>query len=124
MSYLTRHIAEWGKNPFKKIHLEMLLLHVIQSVQKISIDSLISRLITLEQSISKKELSIPPPPKAELKPETPPAPKLETPPPPIEEKKPSSPPPVKKDPTLQQAKYDTMMRFAAVELDGVVRSPK
>ncbi|MBS0629773.1 MAG: DNA polymerase III subunit gamma/tau [Verrucomicrobia bacterium] len=120
------------KTPFKQIHLEMLLLDLTRSLRKISLESLVTRLIELE---------------ARLKTEAPvetavieKAPEIPEPIAVVIEKAPEEKgsetqtsipePPSKKDepikkqpqpPKQHPSKYDTLIRFAAVELDGSVK---
>ncbi len=110
-------IQQLSKSSFKRIHLEMLLLRLIRSKQVSTIGALTER---LEHLISGNPLpSQPPLP-------TPPEKKVELAPPPAVQKvktssknpKPSaaSPSGVKK-----KSDYDTLIRFAAVELEGSVQ---
>ncbi len=107
------------KTPFKKIHLEMLFLNLVRSAHKISLESLIERLLELEQKLGtpppqqlKEEKAPPPEEKVIISKE--PAPKV---PEPIKEE-PQQPTPPKDD--IPPGKYETLIRFAAVELDGTV----
>ncbi|NGX27011.1 MAG: DNA polymerase III subunit tau [Chlamydiae bacterium] len=99
---------QMSKTPFKRIHLEMLLATLVRKSQHISLDHLISRLLELEGK-GEGEAPPPPPPKQEI-----PAPE------PIKEEihiKETKEPP-KND--VHPSKYDTLIRFAAVELEGSV----
>lgn len=106
-------LIDWQKQmhrvPFKAIHLEMLLHSLIRSVHALSLDELVSRLFELEERLKqeKPKQKAPPPPK-----------KVEAAPKPIKEK------PIEKPPqepiAAPQSKYDTLVRFAAVELEGTV----
>lgn len=107
LDYLAKWIQELHTSSFKRINIEMILLHLLQSKDRVSIDALVQRLSELEG-------------KAPLEPV----------PPPVEKKEPIAvaPPPVeKKEPEADQSffekqhRYDTVMRFASVELNGSVK---
>jgi DNA polymerase III subunit gamma/tau len=110
IDYLSHHLHELGKTPFKKIDLEMIFLHILQSRNKLSIDVLIRRLIELESKLPKSQ-EIP------LKNPLPEKPQA------IQNKEETAqtPPISQNERVRQQSKYDTMMRFAAVELEGSVK---
>ncbi len=138
------------KTPFKKIHLEMLLFDLVRSSHKIPLDSLVQRLIDLETRLKTgtpspiKEFQVEEPapieqvvipikepklapakqvtvPKEE---EPTPLPKVETP----KVTKAPSPPSGEVAKNIEQpvpneenpSKYETLVRFAAVELEGSV----
>jgi len=147
------------KTPFKQIHLEMLLLDLTRSLQKVSFESLVDRLIDLEARLKNEtpvtqkepESKIEAPkvtiqrqpepmleaPKvtierqSEPKLEDPKAtierqlePKLEDPKVAIEkqpEPKLEAPKPIQKINKVPSSKYETLVRFAAVELEGSVK---
>ncbi|NGX37686.1 MAG: DNA polymerase III subunit tau [Chlamydiae bacterium] len=92
------------KTPFKRIHLEMLLLNLVRSAKRLPLDNLVQRLLELEKR--QPPVVTAPAPK--------PAPPVE-PPKIVEEKKPE---PSKDD--THSSHYDTLIRFAAVELEGIV----
>lgn len=121
-------LIEWQqymlKTPFKKIHLEMLLLNLVRSAHKISLESLIQRLFELEKNLTSSQESEVELPSQEAKLES----ALE---PPNEIKKDPAPEPPKQEETPKPAppkqeippgKYETLIRFAAVELDGTVNT--
>ncbi len=114
LDFLIHSMQQLQKSSFKKITLEMLLLKIINSSNRIPIDSLIKRLKSLEKNISSQdENPLPPVPieeKVSLKPIAFNIEKQE------EEKLP--PEKITEDINERQ-RYDTLMRFAAVELEGV-----
>jgi DNA polymerase III subunit gamma/tau len=111
--YLLDYLVQWhqtaSKSPFKRVSLEMILLHILRSKHRVSAADLVFRLENLQQT-----------------PE--PAPIVEH--TPVIEKKPETKQPVaeKKQPALKEEKpkvqvattsrHDTLMRFASVELEG------
>lgn len=135
--YIIEFLLEWGyklsKTPFKHVALETLLLHLIQSSRRVSLDTLVHRLLALEQTFA-TPLSPALISEKVMKKETP-IPVAKSPPPPIEEapkvvqnqiapEKPLLKEEVKETPApIDQGKkshYDTLLRFAAVELEGIV----
>ncbi|MCH9627719.1 MAG: DNA polymerase III subunit tau [Chlamydiales bacterium] len=88
----------------EKTALEMLLLRIVRTHQRISIDQLVERLVSLEARLDQPVVE--PPPKKVSQPAPKPAPKKAAPPPP-------QPVGVK-----EQSHFDTLMRFAAKELSG------
>jgi DNA polymerase-3 subunit gamma/tau len=132
MDFLMRTLHLAMKTPFKRVGVEMVLLHLIRSKQRIPIESLVKRLTQLEQgappqapeSVTTKEIKTAPPAVAKLfEPPSPPTPSLpeemSTPPPPAPvtpiTEQPSS------SPRLKQSKHETVMRFAAIELEGTIK---
>ena len=128
LDYLMQIMQHLHKSPFKKITLEMILLKIIRSKNRISPQALIQRLAALE---NKTTPNLAPTVKAELQKTTPAKAPL------APEKK---EPPVKKEPLKLQptplalaspktaetppkaeSHYDTLMRFTAVELEGIVK---
>ena len=137
--YILDYLINWHdkihKSPFKRVTLEMVLLHILRSKHRISASDLVLRLEQLtdspvEQSpspiIPKPEVAIKAPsqevviPKQEATPPKPPLPPTaEIPPPPPKEPLP------KEEPSHQgisSTHYDTLTRFAAVELEGTLSS--
>lgn len=128
--YILDYLIEWhrelARTPFKRITLEMVLLHLIRSRHRIPIQTLVHRLLELEKG---KPLPV----AKEAEPivqEKPKPPEAVAPPPPaviIKEKPPeSAPAPVAKEkpkesPASHPTKYETVMRFAAVELEGIIK---
>lgn len=86
------------KTPFKRIHLEMLLLNLVRSYRRPSLDELVSRLIALEERPQEVKQQ--------------------------EEPKPTPPAPVVQSAAAHPSRYDTLMRFAAVELEGTVTNTR
>jgi DNA polymerase-3 subunit gamma/tau len=133
LDLLIQASQQMAKTPFKRVHLEMVLLNLIRSPFRISIDTLAKRLIKLEHGVPSlpkveqlksssaqtevsREVSPPPAPKIEKK--LPVPEKVESPAPlQAEAVKDSAPTPVPET-TLPQHRYDTLTRFAAVELEG------
>ncbi|ADI38773.1 DNA polymerase III subunit gamma/tau [Waddlia chondrophila 2032/99] len=114
IDYLVKTQQEIRFAPSPRIALEAALLHVIRTVHKIPIEVIVQRLAELEN----KALSIPqtasPPPVAQ------PAPK----PKPKEAAQPKEKPkpmPAKLIDPEKQAQYDTLLQFAAVELEGTLQ---
>jgi DNA polymerase III subunit gamma/tau len=116
-----------SKTTLKQIHLEMLFATLVQNVRKISLNGLIERLLELEERLKEpKRESIEPPPPEEKVVET----IQEEPPPPIEEpvveppQEEQTPPPKEEiidTNNLHPSRVDTLIRFAAVELQGSVQ---
>jgi len=116
LDYLISTLQRMQRGGFKKIHIEMALLQIINSKKRITPQTLIRRLIELEKKI-----------------ESPPMPEKAAPPKPIAkvlppaEKKAEIPKPADKPEIIasEQAakpwKHDSVLRFAAVELDGSVK---
>ncbi len=163
--YILDFLIHWqqqiGKTPFKRVSLEMILLHILRSKQRVTLPALVKRLIELEQrGASAPEIS----PKMEQptikEPVAPVAPKedhsleevllkkfkekIEAAPVPIEPEPIAEKPPLVLSKTqweaaailhtnlpsespketaapASQSRYDTLMRFAAVELEGIIK---
>lgn len=130
-----------------RIALEALLLRVLRIHQRVPVDFLIRRLHELEQRIQgspapqKNQDAPPPSSKPEVEPHPSPsplskseaAPQQSSPPAPSKpamesQPSPSTPPPplpAAKIPAKQQSQYDTLLQFAAVELEGTIqKKPK
>ncbi len=133
IDYLMHWYKEIHRTPFKRVTLEMILLHLIRSQKRVSLPQLVRRLEELSNPHSppvqeKAPLKPQPlPPKAE----EPPAslapisqPQLAPPPEiaqePISENKPTEPLATKNE-RQQKSRHDTLLRFAAVELEGVIK---
>jgi len=119
--YLISWLSEINKTPFKRIHLEMVLLHIIKSAHKISLDSLISRLLELESKLDDKTVTppiekVPSPIDIADKHETILDHKTVT--PPIEK---VLPPVDIADELKKRNMHETIIRFASVELNGSVK---
>ncbi len=109
--------------------LEMLLLKILRTHAHVSLESLVERLISLEKGVTTTAPVAPsPPPRQERasitedptpKPEE--LPKLK--PKPIEEKpKPAPAKPLQAVPVQEQSRFDTIVRFAAKELNATLES--
>ena len=96
------------KTPFKQVHLEMMMLDLVRSLQKIPLDSIVQRLIDLEERLKQGNVAGQSPP---------PEPSKAVEPPKEEELK---APAVQDD--VHPSKHDTLIRFAAVELEGSVNT--
>ena len=98
--------------PSEQVHLEMLLLQIIRSHERLSLETLVRRLEQLEES---RPIHQAIPPKAMDPQKTEPK-KIETP-----KVEPTQKPVTKTISTLEQSKIDTLTRFAAKELGGSLR---
>ncbi|MCB1081636.1 MAG: DNA polymerase III subunit gamma/tau [Chlamydiia bacterium] len=87
LNYLLDQIEKSHRTPFKKIHLEVVFLHIIRSMKKIPLESLVERLENLKTGAPSQETKVPPP-------------KIEEPPPPAETPKVEeiAPPPLEQAP--------------------------
>ncbi|MCB1106915.1 MAG: DNA polymerase III subunit gamma/tau [Chlamydiia bacterium] len=120
LDYLIDAMEKGQKTPFKRIHLEIILLHIVRGSQNIPIESLVERLENLK---GEKKTPLPPTLEAAPPPPSSSAPEKEE--EPVEEvpffpKTPSKTP----LPTVnieQKIKHDQVMRFASVELNGSLR---
>ncbi|MBI3236596.1 MAG: DNA polymerase III subunit gamma/tau [Chlamydiales bacterium] len=141
--YILDYLIQWqqqiSKSPFKRTNLEMVLLHLIRSKHRISFTSLVQKLSELQSRVA---LNPPPeeiPPQKpqetlELLAEKPPVVFHPTPSPlpfekpkPLHQKSTESPKtPIAEaitPPSLSiQSRYDTLIRFAAVELEGIIKN--
>ena len=139
LDYLMEMLEGVQKSPFKRINLEILLLHIIRSMKQMPIDHLVKQLLALKEEL-KNEPS--PPPQLAQDTPTPPIPTQATPPavesPPEEvpffppsKPEPASPPKPKQEtsaPSLhdetqlkKKIKHDRVLRFAGVELNGNIK---
>jgi DNA polymerase-3 subunit gamma/tau len=105
LELLTEAAQELPKTPFKRVHLELLLLRILRAKYRVSLPALVKRLQELEHMVAPPA----PPPPVSLPP-APPFPGGPTSPPP--------PLPLPNLPTQGSNQYDTLLRFAAVELEG------
>jgi len=107
------------KTPFKQVHLEMLLCALVKSSRRISLDHLIERLLNLEMA-APQEVMEPKPIAAFQK-----APVAKQ-----AKREEAASVPSQKELTLAQqikeqhpvSKYETLIRFAAVELEGSIKN--
>ncbi|MCB1117224.1 MAG: DNA polymerase III subunit gamma/tau [Chlamydiia bacterium] len=142
LDYLVQWLQQIPSSPFKHIDLEMVLLFIIRIKDRIPFDSLIERLNQLEGKLPEPSPTAEiereePQPVEPVAPEPPQALKPEVPdkPIPVEDKIPTIPEPTTQEapklessivrepaemekPSIHQSHYDTLMRFAAVELNG------
>lgn len=141
LDFLLKTLEALSKSPFKQTALEMVLLHLLRSKSRLTIDTLVSRLESLEKSgpsispqpvLAEKKVEAPVPPA----PEPVAAAAIE---PPKEELIPSDPLPFQKalrepqeasasplqnkpqERKMAQHKLDTLVRFAAIELEGTIK---
>ena len=103
LDFLMHSFQENTKHSLKRITLEMILLHIIRSHHQLSLDVLVQRLIALEKGI-------PPPPIKEL--------------PPQEEIDLEGNKPFIRATKTPQHKHDTLIHFAAVELEGTINGKR
>ncbi|MEN9343651.1 MAG: polymerase subunit gamma/tau [Chlamydiota bacterium] len=155
LDFLIQAEQSASRTPFKRVHLEMILLHIIRSKYRLSLPALVKRLEELEKKTPADKKTLPPPEtktfEQKMALETSPELKAPLPPPeskttspvfeqkmapePTPEIKAPLPPPEEGDnkpfikqklPQQTDAKkpancdYDTLIRFAAVELEGVL----
>lgn len=123
LEYLMQWIDKFHKTSCKHIHLELILLHLIRSKGRIHIDYLIHSLEKLKQAAAPPTT----PPTEAMVPDTEPSPILPKEPvitaPPIEtlDSLPTTKPPESPAPAHTTQKYETLLRFASVELNGVLK---
>ncbi len=154
LDYLISKYEEVNKTAFKRVGLEMILLHILKSKYRVSALDLVARIEQLQKTAPQEALEIVVPQKAipqaepvEQKKPTPiivqennPEPKQEKPTLnwveqnliPMEEpiierpslpsitRTPEKPPELEKKTPTMQARYDTIMRFACIELEGTL----
>lgn len=137
LDYLLKAQQEIRHSASARILLEAILLHIIRSHQRVPLATIVQKLHQLETRLQGNEsstpLSVSPPAIAPQKQETlpPQQPIKQSIPPssgssPVEEKKNGTPPPVK-TPLItdkkEKSRYDTILQFAAVELEGTLEQP-
>jgi DNA polymerase-3 subunit gamma/tau len=133
LDYLMHWYKEIHRTPFKRVTLEMIFLHLIRSQKRVTLPQLVRRLEGLETG------SLPQPAKVEIKPPVKPPVIQETSPPPpviVDVKPPAPKPEPKKEAAVatppaapqpapknesNKNRYDTLLRFAAVELEGTIK---
>lgn len=135
LDYLVNNFDSLQKSPWQRISMEAQLLHVLRSKNRIPAEVLVRRLSELEQTGAHQE-SPPPSPQNEKIEETPPQkeitpilkeveqPAQEAPKPPPEEMK--EPVVVINEeksfsPKAPAGKYETLLQFSAVELEGTIK---
>ena len=142
LDYLIDALEKGQRTPFKQIHLEVVFLHIIRSMKKIPLESLVQRLEALKSDPPLSETPTPqnieeptPSPIQEITPPSPPQ-KIEETSKPVEEVPffflTPDPEPIIADPppsnatvpphTIQEKiKHEQVMRFASVELNGSLK---
>ncbi len=116
LDLLMHSQQQMQKSPFKRVTLEMILLQIIRSSKRISMQSLVKRLIQLEQSIDKSSpIDNISQPKEQKKANE--DIKLETVDFSVSKEKTKDTSVVTKK---NQSHYDTLMHFAAIELEGTI----
>ncbi len=124
LDFLLNATERLQKSPFPQITLEGILLHLIRSRHRIPVEQLIQRLHELEERLPpEKEVKSPPIPKLTEEPKKPQEVPLEPEPLPFIKAAPKQEPqPVAATPApkIHSARYDTILRFAGVELEGKV----
>lgn len=120
--------------PVPRFALEALLLRLLRSHRRIPLDLLVQRLAALETQAQTQALNQPQPQIPSLSPSPPqllpPAPPQEpvaapSPSPPLEPPTPTPPPPqTATTSSIPQHRYDTLLQFAAVELEGSLQHKK
>jgi hypothetical protein len=102
-----------SKISVKQILVETILLYIIRSKYRIHSSTLVQRLIQLESKLSIPAIPSPEPLDPVIKP--------------IEKVKPLPSPTIQESkstpasPSTHQSRYDTLLRFAAVELEAVIK---
>lgn len=131
LEQLTEWLKEGSKQPWKQIHIEMVILTILRMKNHISITSLIASLEAMKQGAAEANIQdttpVPTAPQTHIPAPTPPdlAPKAAT--PAQEVKAPVVPTPASKpeehtSPSLaKRQRAESLMRFASVELNGSVK---
>lgn len=115
LDYLLDAQEKMMRTPFKRIHIEILLLHILRSKQKISIESLVERLERLKEKTPETKSPLEPQILSEEKEEQ------------VVEEVPFFPeapqePPANESPDIKKKiKHERVMRFASIELNGSIR---
>jgi len=114
LDFLLKMIESLSKTPFKQTTLEMVLLHLLRSKSRLTLDTLVDRLEALQTPAPVIELA-----KEEFVPESPlpvqkAQPKIAEAPVPSLQNNPQ-------ERKIPQHKLDTLVRFAAVELEGTIK---
>ncbi|MEM8727240.1 MAG: DNA polymerase III subunit gamma/tau [Chlamydiota bacterium] len=135
LDYLIDVIEKERRTPFKRIHLEIVFLHIIRSMKKIPLESLVERLEALKNAASQASKEAATPPIREIRPPFL-APKIAGPTRPVEEVPffpetvdskstiADSPPSTDRAPSFsirEKIKHEQVMRFAGVELNGSLK---
>ncbi len=118
LDYLIDALEKGTRTPFKRIHLEVVFLHIIRSMKKIPLTSLVERLESLKSAAPKVEAATKkiesPVEEVPFFPETPT---------PVEAPLEPAPPKVEAAPQSiqEKIKQEQVMRFASVELNGSLK---
>jgi DNA polymerase-3 subunit gamma/tau len=139
LDYLVEAQEQLKQSISKQLTLEMILLRVIRMRQRVPIDILVKKLADFEQRLNVNppvtpptvlptNKTAPPPPVAPApiqpqRPFAPPAQPITAPASsPAKEPATSKAPESKMEALKKQSRYDTLLRFAAIELDGTVKN--
>ena len=135
LEYLITAEAGLQKSLSPRIYLESTLLHIIRSKNRIPIEVLVRRLSELGSAAPKEEArpivqkESPPAPSPVVKKESPSAPSrvvqkesLPAPSRVVQKENPPASMPVAETPSKHPSHYDTLIRFAAVELEGSLKT--
>lgn len=110
LEYLSKLTLDLSKTSFKRVHLEMTLLYIIQSKQRMTIEELIHELHQLKSAPARAPDPVP---------ATPPAPIVTS--TPVVAATPTPAPTSAPIPQTSTVRHETLLRFAAVELNGTVK---
>jgi len=139
LDFLIEWHKELPRTPFKRVTLETILLHLLQSRHRISIQALVRRLTEMEGGVQQTPMAVAAPkiiappvavpvaPKAVLPPAPQPVPEQKIEQAPIVQPAAAAPAPAPKPaaPSViapeRLQKYETLLRFAAVELEGTLK---
>ncbi|QVL57375.1 MAG: DNA polymerase III subunit gamma/tau [Simkaniaceae bacterium] len=150
LDYLIEALEKGQRTPFKRIHLEVTFLHIIRSMKKIPLDSLVERLEALKNNAPPKNEKVVEPvldhaPPEVIEPVAPPIQEKVPPAVPIKEETPApiaqevpifpetpTPEPTPKEPIApktalppssiqEKIKHEQVMRFASIELNGSLK---
>lgn len=114
LEYLTEAMQTLKFATSEKTALEMLLLRILRTHQRVSLDQLVERLVGLESRIGHAQpTSVKPPEASPSQPKPQPSQKKAQPKPPSSPSKPLG--------VKEQSHFDTLMRFAAKELNGAFK---
>ncbi len=129
LDYLTGWLLQSGKMGLKRIALEMILLHLVRSRDRVTIDSLVMHLSELEKKLQEAPLQVEKKTEEQAPVLTKPAETIVVPPavekivtavplsPPAQQTAATTTPPTK----ITVQRHETILRFAAVELEGTIK---
>lgn len=134
LDYLMVETSHFTRSSFKRITLEMILLHLVRSRMRVPTETLVQRLFELEKALGSGPVApvaaaVPVVPEAavaalvpevKLEVEATIAPVVITPPTPSP-LLPASPPAAKEEDKKKKMRQETLLRFAAVELEGALK---